>query len=172
MGAGADDPSTTLPGVDALWTDEPDIALVVLVADCVPILLADPVRRRIAVVHAGWRGLVAGIPGDAAAGFGDVSDVSAFIGPSIGPCCYEVGEDVSTPAADALGEDVIVRGARVRLDLWRGARVALARAGIGSIFDAALCTRCEPHRFFSHRAGDTGRQGLIAMIEPRGGAVA
>jgi YfiH family protein len=165
-GSGAFDPGTTIAGTDALWTGEPGAALAVLVADCVPILLADPQRRRIAVVHAGWRGLVAGVIGNAAREMGGAP--LAFVGPAIGPCCFEVGEDVAGPARDALGARVVRDGARKpHVDLWAGARAALRAAGVRDVMSCDLCTRCEPHRFYSHRAGDTGRQGLLAVIEAR-----
>ena len=166
-GAGWDSPANVVPDADALWTEEPDVALVVVTADCVPILLADPSGRRIGVVHAGWRGLVAGMIEEAVRALGSPETLAAFIGPSIGPCCYEVGEDVAAPAAKRLGDVVSRRGDRTHLDLWRGATTSLARAGVREIWPAALCTRCEPDRFYSHRAGARGRQGLIARLDPR-----
>lgn len=164
-GRGARSAETTIPDADALWTDEPGVAVAVLTADCVPILLADPEARRIAVVHAGWRGLVAGVVEAAVAAMGGAP--VAFVGPAIGPCCYEVGPEVSGAAREALGDEVIVANGSVHLDLWRGARIALMRAGVGRTHSAVLCTRCETSRFYSHRAGDAGRQGVIAMLERR-----
>ncbi|MBI4728802.1 MAG: peptidoglycan editing factor PgeF [Acidobacteria bacterium] len=163
-GAGAGDPSTTLPHVDALWTDEPGIAIAVLAADCVPVLLADPDGRRIAVVHAGWRGLVAGVVERAAEAMGRPERLRAFIGPSVGPCCYRVGEEVARAVREALSPAAVRQGAAPRLDLWLGAVVSARRAGVREIRPAALCTRCEAHRFFSHRAGARGRQGLVAAV--------
>ena len=164
-GSGADSPHTTLQGIDALWTDEPGAVLAVLIADCVPILLADVTARRIGVVHAGWRGMAGGvIESTVRAMPGDARDLIAFIGPSIGPCCYEVGEEVAAQARSALGAEVERRNGTVHVDLWGGAGIALRRAGVRSIELAALCTRCEPHRFFSHRAGHDARQGLLATI--------
>jgi YfiH family protein len=164
-GAGADSPDTTLAGIDALWTDEPGAVLAVLIADCVPVLLADPDGKRIATVHAGWRGMTGGVIDEAVRAMGGASpSLMAFIGPSIGPCCYEVGEDVAERARDALGPEVERRNGSLRLDLWGGARIALRRAGVTSIQLSALCTRCEPHRFYSHRAGHAARQGLLATI--------
>ena len=167
-GSGADVPGSTIPDTDALWTDEPGTALAVLTADCVPLLLADPARRRIGVVHAGWRGLVAGVIERAVEAMGEPGVLDATIGPAIGPCCYEVGDEVASEAAAALGDDVVRDGPRGRLhlDLWRGGLDALRRAGVHAVRLAGLCTRCEPHRFFSHRAGDAGRQGLIVSLEP------
>lgn len=161
-GAGAADPEMTLRGADALVTGVPGVALAVLVADCVPILVADPDRRRIAVIHAGWRGLVEGVVAAAVEQLAPNADAVAAIGPAIGPCCYEVSVDVADPLSDAFGADVVHDG---RADLWLSAQRALRAAGVTGIVPALLCTRCEPQRFFSHRAGDTARQGLVAMLD-------
>lgn len=166
-GAGWDSPANVVPDADALWADEPGIALVVVTADCVPILLADPSSRRIGVVHAGWRGLVAGVVEETVRAMGSPETLAAFVGPAIGPCCYEVGEDVAERAAEKLGDVVYRRGDRTHLDLWRSAATALAGAGVREVWPAALCTKCEPDRFYSHRAGARGRQGLIARLDPR-----
>jgi YfiH family protein len=166
-GAGWDSPANVVPDADALWTDEPDVGLVVLTADCVPVLLVDTERRRVGVVHAGWRGMVAGVLEEAVDEIGSPEHLAAFLGPAIGPCCYEVGEEVAAPAGDRLGDVVRRRGDRTYLDLWRGAIVSLTRAGVREVWPAALCTRCEPDRFYSHRAGARGRQGLVARLEPR-----
>jgi hypothetical protein len=160
-GAGAASPDDTIPGTDALWTEQPGIALVVLVADCVPILLADLDRRRVAVVHAGWRGLVAGVIEAAADAMGASKATVALAGPSIGPCCYEVSADVATPATERFGSGVM-RGSN--LDLWAGAAAALRAAGVADASFAALCTRCESERFFSHRAGSAARQCVVACL--------
>lgn len=148
-------------GADALLTSAEDVAVAVHVADCMPILLADPAGGRVSVVHAGWRGLVAGVIQNAVAALNGGVEVHAVVGPSIGPCCFQVGPEVAEAAVQALGEGV-VRGDRV--DLWTGALVALRRAGVTRVHLSTLCTRCEPHRFYSHRAGDQGRQALVAAI--------
>lgn len=163
-GAGWDSPENVIPDADALWTDEPDVTLVVLTADCVPVVLADPDRGRIAVVHAGWRGLVAGVIGATIEQMGGGAGVRAFVGPSIGPCCYNVGTDVATLARERLGDVVRDGGSPERLDLWAGALAELARAGVNEVWPAALCTRCEPGRFYSHRFGDLGRQGVLVRL--------
>jgi len=158
-GRGSESADSAIPGTDALWTEEPGIALAVLVADCVPVLLADPVRKRIAVVHAGRRGLIAGVVENAARAMG--GELQAYVGPAIGPCCYDVGEDVAAEMRAAFGDETVRDG---RADLWRATRMALQHAGVRRAATTALCTRCEPHRFFSHRAGHSARQGLLAMI--------
>jgi len=145
------------PRCDGLWTDEPDHALMLLTADCLPIALAR--EGAVCVLHAGWRGLLAGI---ADAGLGTLGGVvHAVIGPGIGPCCYEVGDEVAAPFRERFGDDV-VRGCN--LDLWTAAERALAEAV--SVERTDLCTACHPELFFSHRRdhGVTGRQGVVARV--------
>ena len=163
-GAGWDSPANVIPDADALWTDAVDVTIVVLTADCTPVVLADPDGRRIGVVHAGWRGLLAGVIESAVAEMGGSKGLRAFIGPSIGPCCYEVGPEVAAPARERLGDVVRDGGGVVHLDLWAGSLSALSRAGVREIWPAALCTRCEPGRFYSHRAGARGRQGVLLRM--------
>jgi YfiH family protein len=148
------------PG-DGLWTDAPGVPLLVLAADCLPIVL---VRTggvpAVAAIHAGWRGLLAGIveAGVAALGTG----CAAAVGPGIGACCYEVGAEVSAPYAVRFGRAVLRRG---RLDLRRSAVLALQRAGVDRIEHFDACTACGP-TYFSHRRDgpDTGRQGVLACV--------
>ena len=136
---------------------EPGIAPLVFVADCLPVALYGP--DGLAMVHAGWRGLSGGIVAAAAEAVGATR---AAIGPGIGPCCYEVGEEVLATFAE-LGE---VAEGRM-LDLPEVARRLLARAGVERVESAGLCTSCEMELFFSHRrdAGRTGRQAGVAWIE-------
>jgi YfiH family protein len=137
---------------------EPGLAPLVFVADCLPVALAGP--RGVAMVHAGWRGLAGGI---LAAGAEAVGATSAAIGPGIGPCCYEVGEEVLEAFA-VLG-DGIASGRM--LDLAEVARRQLTVAGVERVESVGLCTSCKPDLFFSHRRdkGCTGRQGGLAWIE-------
>ncbi len=136
---------------DALISAEPGLLLAIRTADCVPILLADPVRRVVAAVHAGWRGTVAGIAGLTVermrAEYGtNPRDVLAAIGPSIGPCCFAVGNEVELPQQDG------------KADLWVANRKQLGDAGVGLIWVAEQCTMCDEQRFYSFRRGrDTGR---------------
>ena len=128
------------------------------VADCLPIAVAGD--GGVAMLHGGWRGLAAGIVG---AGVEAVAGRAAAIGPGIGPCCYEVGEEVLAAFAP-LGEGVAVGR---MLDLKAVARALLERAGVTEIEDAGLCTSCNQDLFFSHRGGgpETGRQAGIAWME-------
>ncbi len=148
------------PGADGHVVREPGLAALVFTADCLPIAVAGP--RGVAMLHAGWRGLAGGI---LAAGVAAVGASSAAIGPGIGPCCYEVGDEV-LDAFSALGEGV-AKGRM--LNLSEVARRQLAAAGVGRVESAGLCTSCEAELFFSHRrdAGRTGRQSGVAWIEGR-----
>lgn len=150
------------PG-DGLWTDEPDLPVLAFAADCVPVALArtNGARPAVAVVHAGWRGLLEGIVGAATAALGDA--LAACVGPAIGPCCYEVRDDVAARATAAFGTDVVQ--AR-NLDLWTATERALRAAGVERVERVDLCTACHPELFFSHRrTGEPrGVQGVIARV--------
>lgn len=137
---------------------EPGLAPLVFVADCLPVALHGP--RGLAMVHAGWRPLAGGIIAAAAEA---VAAMSAAIGPGIGPCCYQVGEEVLGAFAE-LG-DGIASGRM--LDLPEVARRQLAAAGVEDVRSAGLCTSCGEDLFFSHRRdrGRTGRQAGIAWLE-------
>jgi len=152
------EPRNGLPEADGHIVREPGLAPLVFVADCLPVALRG--SGGLAMVHAGWRGLAGGIVGAAAEA---VEATSAAIGPGIGPCCYEVGDEVLAAFAD-LGEGV-AQGRM--LDLPEVARRQLARAGVEDVQSAGLCTSCEPELFFSHRRdqGRTGRQAGIAWLE-------
>ena len=148
---------------DGLWTDEPGVPLLALSADCLPIvLLRTEGTPAVAVIHAGWKGLLAGIVAAGVEALGN-GGLAAAIGPAIGPCCYEVGEEVAAPYRERFGDDVM-RGRS--LDLWTSAERALRAAGVERIDRFDRCTACEPDTFFSHRRdrGVTGRQGVIAYV--------
>jgi YfiH family protein len=149
------------PG-DGLWTEEAGQPILAMTADCLPIALArTDGRPGVAVLHAGWRGLLAGIVRVGAEALG--GRLQAAIGPAIGPCCYEVGNEVSEPFAGAFGADV-VRGRN--LDLWTAAERALEAAGVEDVLRTDICTFCRPDRFFSHRrtGKPRGVQGVIARV--------
>jgi hypothetical protein len=149
---------------DGLWTDDPGLPILAMSADCLPVALArvNAAAPAVAVLHVGWRGLLAGIlaAGSQALGGGRLA---AAIGPGIGPCCYEVGQEVATPFRERFGDDVVREN---RLDLWTSAERALRAAGVERVDRFDRCTACEPEAFFSHRrdAGRTGRQGVIAYV--------
>jgi len=144
---------------DSLWTDEPGLPLLALAADCVPIAIARASGGpALAVVHAGWRGLARGVVEASAASLGG-DEIAAIVGPSIGPCCYQVGAEVS----ERFDPDLTREG---RLDLWTAAERALSRAGVTSVERLDLCTRCHPEQFFSHRYSGPqhGAQGVIGAV--------
>jgi hypothetical protein len=154
----ADPGDARLAEVDGHIVTEPRLAALVFVADCLPVALAGP--GGIAMLHCGWRGLAAGI---VQAGAEAVGATDAAIGPGIGPCCYEVGEEV-LEVFDDLGDGIA--SARM-LDLPEVARRLLSEAGVERIESAGLCTSCDAENFFSHRrdAGRTGRQAGLAWPE-------
>jgi purine-nucleoside/S-methyl-5'-thioadenosine phosphorylase / adenosine deaminase len=135
---------------------EPGRAALVYTADCLPIALAG--SGGVAMLHCGWRGLAAGIVGRGAEA---VTATHAAIGPGIGPCCYEVGDEVLESFTE-LGPGI---AADRMLDLTEVARRLLRKAGIDEVESANLCTSCEPKLFFSHRRdGGSGRQAGVAWI--------
>jgi YfiH family protein len=150
-----------VPDADGHVITELGAAALVFVADCVPVALAGP--GGVAMLHCGWRGLAAGI---VARGVEAVGATDAAIGPSIGPCCYEVGEEVLDAFA-GLGEGIA--SGRL-LDLPEVARRLLREQGVERIETSGLCTSCEPALFFSHRrdAGRTGRQAGLVWLEREG----
>ncbi len=149
---------------DGLWTEERGLPLLALAADCLPIAVAraNGGRPALAVLHAGWRGLLGGIAHSGVTALGG-GLVSAVVGPGIGPCCYEVGEEVAAPFRRAFGLDVVRDG---KLDLWASAERALRAAGCVRVDRIDICTACTPDWFFSHRRDDgvTGRQGVIGLV--------
>jgi len=159
------------PRTDATITNLPGICLMVMVADCVPVLLFDQVKNVSAVIHAGWRGTVHQITSNTIQAmikhFGcDPADILAGIGPSIGPCCYEVGDDVRDFVEQSFGttEGYLVRknnSPKPHFDLWYANHKQLTDQGVKpeNIETSELCTRCHSETFFSSRAsgGVTGR---------------
>jgi YfiH family protein len=164
-------PRDYLGQADALITDRPEVSLFLRFADCVPILLVDPRRPAVGVVHAGWRGTLAGAARAAVRALAEhygsrPQDLLAGIGPSIGPCHYAVGPEVvaETRAAFPGAEHLLPRhNGGHHLDLWVANELALRAAGVGHIEVGGVCTACRTDDFFSHRAerGATGRFGAL-----------
>jgi YfiH family protein len=175
---------------DALVTNASLLPLVILTADCAAIFFYDPVHRAIGIAHAGWRGTVAGIAARTVETMRDVfgsqpDQLTAAIGPSIGPCCYEVGAEVINAVtatfpdhtdellvepdmASAGSFRASVNQERKHFDLWRANEITLGNAGLrdDAIEVSRLCTACRTDLFYSHRAekGSTGRFGGIVML--------
>ena len=154
------------PRLDGQATDQREVALCALTADCLPIALAGVGGSRVvAMLHAGWRGLAMGMIDSGVAALralGADGELSAAVGPGAGPCCYEVGEEVHEPFA-AIEEAHLGR----KLDLKAIARHQLRAAGVAHIADIGLCTICsDPGLLFSHRRdrGITGRQAGVAWL--------
>ncbi len=121
-------------------------------ADCVPVLLAG--EGRIAAAHAGWRGIAAGIVGAVVDRLAVApARLHAWIGPSIGRCCYEVGDDVAARVAEASDPAVVLLGSRYRphLDLGAAVESQLKAAGVARVSAVRHCTRCDPERLWSYR---------------------
>ena len=152
--------------VDGHATAEPGLAPLVMVADCLPVALSGP--GGVAMLHCGWRGLAAGI---AERGAAAVQARAAAIGPGIGSCCYEVGNEVAEAFAP-LGDGITLPSGSDReegkamLDLREVARRLLAEAGVEEIEVSELCTSCEADLFFSHRrdGARSGRQAGVAWL--------
>jgi YfiH family protein len=161
-GRGIVKPGTDFERGDGIWTERRGRALGLLAADCYPVALG---RRkgtpRLVVLHVGWRGLMAGILERGVEAVGGAA--AAAIGPGIGPCCYEVGEEVAGPFHARFGDEVL-QGRN--LDLAEAIERDLLAAGLDDVQRTGHCTSCEPELFFSHRRdhGRTGRQGVIAYI--------
>lgn len=173
--AGPRDAGHTLPGVDALLTDSPGVWLAVHTADCVAVLVVDPVRPAVAAIHAGWRGIASGVVPAALAGLADAYDTAAArclvaLGPAIGPCCYEVDRPVADAMAGAFWWPIASEPAgpgKWYLDLRAAIRGQLIAAGVepGCIEVTPGCTRCQPDLYFSYRRErKTGRMAACVGL--------
>jgi polyphenol oxidase len=148
---------------DGLWTDEAELPILALGADCALIGLArvNGDRPAVGVLHVGWKGLLGGIAEAGVASIG--GKVAAVVGPTIGPCCYEVGEEVAEPFRARFGADVV---SGRKLDLWTSTERVLREAGCASVERLDLCTACDPDRFFSYRRDGKprGGHGVLARV--------
>ncbi|MGD2176866.1 MAG: peptidoglycan editing factor PgeF [Anaerolineae bacterium] len=172
---GPEQMGTVCPETDALLTTTPGVPLMMRFGDCAPILLFDPVRRVIGMAHAGWRGVVVGVVEASIRTMTErlgcqPSDIWAGIGPTIGPCCYEVGADVADEIAAVCPVDAqVIRrvNGQVHADLPAAVEAQLRAVGVSQVEHANLCTACHVDEFFSHRAEDgrTGRFGIVMGLE-------
>jgi YfiH family protein len=169
---------TRIHSVDALLTRTANLPLLLRYADCVPILMFDPVRRAIGIVHAGWRGTVLKIATRAAQTMFNVfgtrpRDLYVGIAPSIGPCCYRIGEDVIArvrTAFDNADELLLPQSDGIHFDLWQANAQQLRALGVEQIEIANLCTAHHTDDFYSWRAEKamTGRFGAIIALKEQG----
>jgi polyphenol oxidase len=165
-GAGFEGPPSPLGEADILTVSRPGVPVALLVADCVPLALASQEEGLLVAVHAGWQGMAAGVIAAALSAFDEPERVLAAIGPSIGPCHYEVGGDVARAVATGSRVEAVTerRDGRLFLDLPGTVARVLRATGVTSIERSDLCTACERPRFFSHRRDvETGRQGMVAV---------
>jgi len=165
-----------IPDTDGLLTSNPGLFLMLRFADCVPVVLYDPAKNAVGLLHAGWKGSIMGIAFKAVnlmqEAFGSrPEEIVAGIGPSIGPCCYEIGEDVAELAREFWPNPPILHTSqgKMHLDLWELNRQWLLKAGVKEVEVAGICTRCRSEEFFSHRAskGLTGRFAAVVGLNGR-----
>ena len=160
---------------DILLTDNPDVTLTMRFADCTPILLYDPEKNVIALVHSGWLGTVRGAARVAVLAMqkrygSNPADIMAAIGPAIGPDHYEVGEDVITQVQESFGDEadslLEQHAGSVHFNLWKANQHLLAEAGLQKIEIANICTACHTEDWFSHREekGSTGRFAALLAL--------
>lgn len=168
-------PRSVPPACDGLITAQRGIALLVQTADCVPLLMWDARQNAVAAIHAGWRGTLARVARQAVSSFreqfaADAQSIHVAMGPAIGPCCYEVGEEVFRAYTEQLhgSEDLFSPGSRGRkhLDLFRANRSQLTEGGVpsGQIYSSDFCTSCEDHLLYSYRKEGKGVGRLMAMV--------
>lgn len=170
----ANERGTRIQNVDGLITNTRGVNLMLRFADCVPILLYDPIHHAIGLAHAGWRGTVSKVLTNTvnemrAAFETEPNDLIACIGPSIGPCCYEIGAEVRENVERAFPEtfELLLRqNGSVHLDLWQANAAQLRALGVKQIEIAGVCTADHTHDFYSWRReqAHTGRfAALIAL---------
>lgn len=165
VNAGSD--PACVPDADAVTTMQPGMPCAVMTADCLPVFFCDQDGHRVAVAHAGWRGLCDGVLEATLKQFPDSNRVLAWLGPAIGPAAFEVGDEVRAAfmECDAGAASAFVpspNAGRWLADIYALARQRLTRAGVASIYGGGLCTFNDPDRFFSYRRdGQTGRMASI-----------
>jgi YfiH family protein len=173
IGAGALSFKNSIKGVDALISDRRLVPLMLFFADCMPVILVEPERRVIGVIHAGWRGVYSSIIENTVESISrgwaiEPDEIVAFIGPSIGGCCFQVSPDLLRKFSDLFGESQ---------DWFNGDRIDLPALGRNQLIKSGVladniylcndcCTSCRNELFFSYRAeaGKTGRQAALVVI--------
>jgi YfiH family protein len=174
---GTEDRGRVLPATDALITDAPGVALMLRFADCLPVLLYDPVHQALGLAHAGWRGTIAGVAANTVSAMAQAYgsrpvDIMADLGPCIGPCCYQVGTEVIELVKANFNrwqELLHLQGdGSLHLDLREANRRQLAELGVKEIEVMPLCTACHTDEFFSYRA-EGGHTGCFAVVAGKRG---
>ncbi|MFC5704696.1 peptidoglycan editing factor PgeF [Aeromonas eucrenophila] len=159
------------PEADAACAHEAGLACIVMTADCLPVLFCDRAGTRVAAAHAGWRGLQAGVlEASLAAMGGDPADILAWLGPAIGPEAFEVGGEVreafmAEQAEAAAAFKPSPNEGKWLADIYRLARLRLARAGVSAVYGGEYCTHGDGERFYSYRRdGQTGRMASLIWL--------
>jgi len=157
---------------DACWTDEPGLACVVMTADCLPVFFSNAEGSQVAVAHAGWRGLLAGVLEETLLVFDNVSELHVWFGPAIGPNAFEVGPEVKNlfcdhdPGAESAFSESAEDTNKYLADLYALARLRLSKAGVKNISSCELCTYTDEENFYSYRRdGETGRLASLIWIK-------
>jgi YfiH family protein len=168
-----------LPNYDGVATEATNHPILLHFADCVPVMLIDKRKRVLCVMHAGWRGTAGGIVIKGvqllrATFDSDPKDMVAAVGPAIGPCCYETGEEVAEELSGTVADKDALRHlvhrdaqtGKPHPDLKAVNAMQLYEAGVGDVDITSQCTACHPELFYSHRqsGGKTGRQGALACL--------
>lgn len=157
---------------DVILTDRPDVTIFMRFADCVPVMLYDPVHRVAGIAHAGWQGTVKGTVREAIKAMrveyqSRPEEILAAIGPSIGPDHYEIGKEVALQVEETFGSEsaaiLSAKNSSIHCNLWEANRLLLDQNGVKKIEIAGICTACHPEDWYSHRGekGITGRFGVL-----------
>lgn len=162
-----------IEGIDALITNEKGLALCIFTADCVPVFLLDTKNEAIGMCHAGWRGVINRIVPKTIEqmkiNYGTAGcDIIAAVGPSIGPCCFEVGDDAASKFHDSFGgnSDIIINnGSIIKVNLWSALKLQLEALNVRRCVISELCTCCGSDKFYSYRrdGAETGR--MISIMQ-------
>jgi YfiH family protein len=174
-GRGAKDYADAIADTDALITNAPGLPLMLCFADCVPVIFLDPEKRAVGIAHAGWKGTVAKIARETVWKMQDEfgsepGDILAGIGPSIGPCCFAVGEEVAEKFREAFPKAVdkliVEQEGQLSVNLWEANSLQLLEAGVsaGNIEMADTCTYAHEELYFSHRRQGMTRGGQAALL--------
>ena len=168
-GCGARRHEDAIPGTDGMITRSRSVTLAVLTADCVPVLVADPVKRAVGIAHAGWRGTLRMIAAKTILKMKDTfgtepADCLVALGASIGPCCYEVGEDIVSRFQHTFGREFCVT--KNRLDLRRAIEMQLTHIGVEkcNISSVGECTACNRNLFYSYRIEGARTGRMLSVI--------
>lgn len=171
---GSGDGGRIISATDSLVTADPGVVLLLRFADCVPVFLYDPHHHALALGHAGWRGIVVGLAQSmvhtmSAELHSDPPEIIAALGPAVGPCCYNVGEEVIAGIESRVPHwerAVERRNGAFYLDMWQALQLQLAESGVTTVETGNICTADNTQEFFSHRRekGRTGRFASLAWL--------